>query len=445
MTTHKPFNRRFARRAFLSGLGASAVLAPFLPMTEVEANQDVPKRLILLNGTNGTVYSDWLPTGSETNFTLGPILAPLAPFQDRLLVLGGMRVPQQGPGQGHSLGNGAMWTGAELLDDPLFTGMGGPSGWSGGTSIDQTVAQVLGETTPYRTLEFGVQCGGASNGTRTIYAGPNQPLAPEDDPYVMFDRLFGDFGQDDTELERIRVERRSVIDLVKADIASMEARLAKAEQYKLEAHLEGIRDIEKLLEFSGPGGVTCDVPALATGMDIFANDNFPTLSRVQLDMMVNTLACGLTNVASMQWSRGLSPTRFTWLGIGEEHHEISHAGDGDSVAQSQLTQINAWYASEVAYLLGKLDAIPEGNGTMLDNTLVVWGNALAKGNTHSTFPVPFLMAGGASGYFNMGRRLDYGDEMQNRLLVSICNAMGLDQVQTYGDMDNGSGPLAGLV
>lgn len=421
------------------------MLAPFFPTTDVEANQDMPKRLVLLYGSNGTVYNNWLPSGSETDFTLGPILAPLTPFQDRLLVLGGMRVGREGPGQGHALGNSALWTGAKLLDDPLFTGMGGPAGWSGGTSVDQTVAQQLGAATPYRTLEFGVQCGGSRNGTRTIYAGPNQPLAPEDDPYVMFDRLFGGFGQHDTELERIRAERRSVLDLVKADIATMQPRLAKAEQYKLEAHLEGIRDIEKLLEFGGPGGAACEPPAISTGMDINANDNFPALSRVQLDMLVTALSCGLTNVASMQWSRGLSPVRFTWLAIGEEHHELSHASDNAAGAQSDLADINAWYAGEVAYLLEKLDAIPEGNDTMLDNTLVVWGNALAKGNTHSSYPVAFLMAGGASGYFNTGRFIDYGDELQNRLLVSICHAMGLDEVQTYGDMDTGTGPLSGLM
>ncbi len=444
MSNRKGFNRGFARRAFLSGLGASAVLAPFLPTTNVEAGQDMPKRLVLLNGTNGTVYGDWLPTGSETNFSLGPILSPLAPFQDRLLVLGGMRVGRQGPGQGHSLGNGAMWTGSQLLDDPLFTGMGGPSGWSGGTSVDQVVAEQLGAATPYKTLEFGVQCGGASNGTRTIYAGANQPLAPEDDPYTMFARLFGDVGQDDTSLERIRAERRSVIDLVKADLAGMQVRLGKAEQYKLDAHLEGIRDIEKLLEFGGPGGAACDVQTVGGGLDVFANDNFPALSRVQLDMLVTALTCGLSNVVSMQWSRGLSPTRFTWLGSTEEHHELSHSGDGDTAAQRQLTDINTWYAGEVAYLLGKLDAIPEGNGSMLDNTLVVWGNALAKGSTHSSFPVPFVLAGGAGGYFNTGRFIDYGDELQNRLLVSICDALGLDEVDTYGDMDDGSGPLPGL-
>lgn len=443
---HRIRHPRFGRRAVLGGLGAAAALAPFLPSFDVEAGGDgFPKRLVLLYSGNGTVYPNWLPTGSESDFTLGPILAPLEPHQADLVVVGGMRVGREGPGQGHALGCGALWTGSRLLDDPLFTGMGGPSGWSGGTSVDQVVANAIGGETAMRSLEFGVQKGGATNSGRTIYAGPNQPLHPEDDPYAMFDRVFGELDLSPEELERLRSERRSVIDVVKADLAALEGKLGAAERYKTEAHLQGIRDIEMRLELDGPVAGACEPPTLGGRIDVMANDNFPVLSRLQLDLLVMSLACDLTRVASMQWSRGLSPTRFNWLGVGIEHHELSHASDGDATAQAQLTDINVWYATEVAYLLDRLKAIPEGDGTMLDNTLVVWGNDLGNGAAHSSYPVPFVIAGSAGGYFPTGRFLDYGDAPQNRLLVSICNAMGLDDVQTFGDMDTGSGPLPGLV
>jgi hypothetical protein len=436
--------RPFRRRTFLRSLGAAAALAPFVPSFDSEAGgTGFPKRLILLYSGNGTVYPNWLPSGSETSFTLGPILAPLESHKADLIVLGGLRVGREGPGQGHSLGCGALWTGSRLLDDPLFTGMGGASGWCGGTSVDQVVAAASGADTARSSLEFGLQSGGATNASRTIYAGANQPLHPEDDPYAMFDGVFGELDLSPEELERLRSERRSVIDVVKGDLASLEAKLGAAERNKIEAHLQGIREIEMRLEVDGPVAGACEPPVIGDRIDVVANDNFPTLSRLQLDLLVTSLACDLTRVASMQWSRGLSPTRFTWLGIAGEHHELSHAED--AAAQSQLTEINAWYAGEVAYLLDRLEAVPEGDGTMLDNTLVVWGNDLGNGAAHSSYPVPFVMAGSAGGYFETGRFVDYGDALHNRLLVSICHAMGLDDVQTFGDMDTGSGPLPGLV
>jgi hypothetical protein len=186
------------------------------------------------------------------------------------------------------------------------------------------------------------------------------------------------------------------------------------------------------------------VPTLNGNIDVLANDNFPALSRLQIDLLVGALACDATRVASLQYARGLAPTRFSWLGIGEEHHELSHAGDSDDVANDKLTQINAWYAGELAYLLTKLASVPEGDGTLLDNCMVVWGNELAKGNAHNHYPVPFVIAGGAGGYLDPGRVVDCGDTPHNRLLVSICHAMGLTGVQSYGDMDTGTGPLPGL-
>ena len=231
-------NPGFGRRTLLAGLGAVGALAPFLPSFDSEAGgAGFPKRLVLLYSGNGTVYPNWLPTGTETSFTLGPILAPLEPHKADLLVLGGLRVGRVGPGQGHALGFGAQWTGSRLLDDPLFSGMGGLSGWSGGTSVDQVVAAAIGGETAMGSLEFGLQSGGAANASRMIYAGANQPLHPEDDPYAMFDRVFGELDLSPEELERLRSERRSVIDVVKGDLASIEAKLGASERKKTEAHL----------------------------------------------------------------------------------------------------------------------------------------------------------------------------------------------------------------
>jgi hypothetical protein len=167
------------------------------------------------------------------------------------------------------------------------------------------------------------------------------------------------------------------------------------------------------------------------------------VSRLQIDMMVMALACDLTRVSSMLWARAGSNVRYTWLGLDTEHHSIAH--DSTTPARDQIAAINTWHAGELAYLLDALKAVPEGDGTMLDNTLVVWGNELADGYSHAQQPIPLVLAGKAGGVLQTGRYIDYGESRHNRLLVSICNLMGLPEVTSFGTLDDGSGPLSDLV
>jgi hypothetical protein len=131
------------------------------------------------------------------------------------------------------------------------------------------------------------------------------------------------------------------------------------------------------------------------------------------------------------------------LGIPDGHHDLSHLGDGDQSMVDKITSINEWYSEEVKYLLDAMAAVPEGDGTMLDNSIVLWGNELSRGNSHGNHPVPFVLFGGGGGVLQTGRYLQYDDVIHNRMLVSICNLMGLD-ISTFGDQDNGSGGLPGL-
>jgi hypothetical protein len=149
-------------------------------------------------------------------------------------------------------------------------------------------------------------------------------------------------------------------------------------------------------------------------------------------------------VASLQWSRAVGQVRHSWSGVTERHHDLSHLGDGDQNMINSLTTINTWYAEEVKYLLDRMAEIPEGNETMLDHSIVLWGNELSRGNNHGNRPVPFVIAGGGCGALQTGRYLQYDDVAHNRMLVSICNAMGVEDVQTFGDNDPASGGLAGL-
>ena len=181
-----------------------------------------------------------MPTGSTNDFELGPILAPLEPFKDQLIIVDGMEQLRPGPGDGHQKGMATLWSGSELLEGGDFQGGGdsGTVGWGGGITIDQEVANAIGTDTAYKSLEFGVQTGGATVWSRQSYAGSNQPIAPEDSPTEMFDRLFGDLDIDTEALEKLKAERRSVIDRVKGDLELLEGKYGTDDKLKIEAHLD---------------------------------------------------------------------------------------------------------------------------------------------------------------------------------------------------------------
>ena len=440
----KRLNRNFSRRGFLGTLGAATALTPFLPILESQgAESGFPRRLVLLFSPNGTLHEKWVSSGTETDFTLNELMVPLEPYKDKLVQIDGMRVIRNGPGDGHQKGMGCLWTGNRLLEGGDFQGGGdsGTVGWGGGISVDQEVANAVGGEAPYNSLEFGAQTGGATVWSRMSYAGSNQPIAPEDSPQAMFDRLFADLGVDTTAIEQLKAERRSVIDLVKGDLESLSSKYSADDKLKIDAHLEAMREIERRNDLATP---TCEVPQQDLAPDHNQNDNFPAVSRLMIDQMVMSLACDLTRVASLQWSRSVSNVRFNWLGRTEGHHDYSHYGDSDQNMVDSITDINIWYAEEIKYLLDQMSLVPEGDGTMLDNSIVVWGNELSRGNSHGNHPVPFTIFGSGCGAIQTGRFLQYGDVGHNRLLVSLCNAMGLD-TQTFGDNDTGSGGLPGLL
>ncbi len=442
----KPINPASSRRRFLQGLGAAGVLLPFLPPLSREteaAPGDGPRRLVLLFTANGTLHENWKPSGTETDFTLGPILSPLEAYKDRMLVLDGISTSRLGPGDGHQKGMGILWTGSQLLSGGEFPGGdGGSAGWGGGISIDQHIANTVGTETAYKSLEFGVQTGGANIWSRMCYAGSNQPIAPEDSPSAMFERLFADFDLDATELAKLTARRQSVIDVVKGDLDRLMVDHGSADdRLKVEAHLGSIRAIEQRINSEIP---TCDPPLPPGGLDEGANDNFPEVARRQMDLLAMSFGCDLTRVASLQLSRSVSQTRFPWIGVPDAHHDLSHLGNGDPAMIDKITAINNWYAEQVKYLLDALAAIPEGDGSVLDNTLVVWGNELSRGNSHGNEPVPFVLLGGASGALEMGRYLQYDGTAHNRLLVSLCHAMGMAGQQSFGNIDGGTGGLPGL-
>jgi Protein of unknown function (DUF1552) len=390
------------------------------------------------------VYPNWAPTGTETNFTLSPILQPLAAFKDRMIVVDGINVEaaRHGDGDDHMKGMGCMLTGIELLAGTTMGGGGTPAGFASGISIDQHIANSIGTTTTYKSLEFGAYVKSSDVWSRMCYAGSNQPLPPMEDPVKTYQRLFSSSSLSPADLARLLKRRQSVLDQVQGTLKTLETNVGTDDRARVQAHLESVQQIEKQLLAQT---AACIPPAQGSPLNLNDVNNYPAVGKVQLDLMVNALACDMTRVASMQFSHSVSQMSFPWLGISDAHHDLSHLGDSDTVAQDKLKQINAWYAGQIAYLLGKMDAVQESNGkTLLDNSLVVWVNELGKGNTHSHSPLPVVMFGGAQGAIKMGRYLKFAQpQLHQNLLVSIANAMGV-QTTTFGNPAYCTGALASL-
>jgi len=469
--------RGLSRRALFQSLGLSAALSPFVPLLNASGQEAKrPKRLLVVFTPDGSADSDgpasavdWKPVGTETDFTLHQIQAPLQPLASKLIVPWGLRMSAKGAGEQHAYGSAGAFTGA-LLKDPgngadFDGGNGHRTGWGSGPSIDQLVAAASGpdspyaeapdsaaQETPYRTLELGVQCGSPNSVTRIIYKGDDQPLHPEVNPQAAFDRLFADFTPPPTDPAAIEAaaaaaaqkkkEQASVLDLVTSDLNRLRTKVSAEEYAKIDAHLTGIRALEQRLDAMPPVvSAGCVVPPRPEAAGKYSNNaNFPTETAAMLGMIPAIFACDLTRVASVQLSCGFSNVTHTWLGHDTAHHSLSHE---DTDNRDKLMAIDNWYASQLFTMLQAMDAIEEGDGTLLDNTLVIWGRELGS-TSHAMQPWPCVLIGGARGALRTGRFLELDKEPSAKLLVSILQAMGLASTTSIGNVDPDSGPLTEL-
>jgi hypothetical protein len=444
-----------SRRRLLGGLGALTVaLASPIWRTATAFGQDAKvagaRRFIGLFSANGTIASEFFP--KDSNLTLGRILAPLKAHTAQLMVLKGVHMNStvedelgvasaNKPGGPHMKGPGAMLTGGSLMAGS-FTGSGGPAGYADRISVDQFIATRLAAATRFPSLEFGVRIEGQEPLKVISYRGANQPNTALDDPFAMYKRIFADNALSSTQLAQALAERRSVLDFLKADLGRLSSRVSAADKARLDAHLTGIRTLEQQLSSVSAQCTPLTMPAK---FDVRALENYPTVARLQADLMLLAHSCDLTRVSTLMWANADSWQYYPWIGVNEEHHELSHAGDDDAASIEKLVLINIWHAQQVAYLLDRLKAMPEvDGGNFLDNTVLLWGNELGAGNTHTYKNIPWLLAGGASGYFKMGRYLQFKDQPHNNLLVSVCNAMGFPDVKSFGIPGVCTGPLAGL-
>lgn len=439
-----------SRRGFLRGLGGLTVALPLLqvvPGRSAKATPAYPKRLIVFFNPNGTLKERWSPTGTETDFTLPEILLPLQRHKQSVVITDGidMLVSEEGPGGPHNRGMASLLTGEIILEGPFADGDGRLAGWAGGISIDQYIARELGAQTRFTTLELGVRAIENEPRARISYLGPDQPVPPENNPASVWQRLFAPMDADPEMLRKLVVQRRSVLDVVRGDFARLDRKLAPEDRHKLGQHFEAVRDLERRLGLAAGGGGAmggvCNRPEQPPLMDPASEDDFERIARLQMDMAVMALACDLTRVISLEFSSALNALRFTFMGMREQDgHSLSHAGDFSAELQDQWARMLTWYTEQFAYLLDGLKSVPEGEGTLLDNTLILWCNELSRGNTHAHDNMPFILAGGAGGALRGGRHLTYDHEPHNNMLLAMAQMMGVE-TNTFGHPDFCTRPL----
>ena len=432
------------RRDLLRRLGVGSAVLPFLGNLPslAAAPAAAKRRLVIVFSPDGVVRKNFWPAAGPLHAgRLPAILEPLGPFCDRLLTLQGVHDKVQGDGDSHMRGIGCLLTGIELFPGNIQGGGDTPAGWASGLSIDQEIRNHLQSrpetATRFGSLEFGVLVPNrADTWTRLVYAGPNKPVAPIDDPYQMFQRLYGRMKD--------RENVRSVLDELHEDLARVAGAVPAEDRRILEEHASLVREFEKELA-SQADTVGHPAPRLEPGV-VEENDRMPQISRMQTELIVSALAADFARVVTLQYTNSVGQPRMKWLGIDEGQHELSHEPNSNEVAQEKLTKINRWYAGEIAHLAKRLAETPEpgGSGSLLDHTTILWTNELGEGKSHSLEDIPWVLVGGGLG-FAMGRAVTFPGVPHNRLHLAVAHAMGHEGLTRFGNPDYcGDGPLTGL-
>jgi hypothetical protein len=455
---------RLDRRQFLAALGAGASLLPFIPLLDAHAGSaPPPKRVVFFFTSNGTIHESWVPKMVSGKLELSPILAPLEKLKSKLLIVDGLShkvILEKSDRSGHSAGMNTALTGRNnKIVDPSHP----LQSMATGISLDQYLADKIGGGTKLSSIECGVQVEPYTKAFAALsYRGRLQPILPENSPYRVFDRLFRDVqapgAADSAAIGESLADRPRVIEAVSKDLDALKGRLPQSDRIKMEAHITAVRAIEHSLT-TGAGaasGNTCRRPDLGPPIDVWKNGNLPAVAKLQIDLMVMALACDLTRVGTIQFGAAGASHRFTWLGKefvtdpqlpaschATGFHALAHR-ETDPASRAKLVKINTWYAEQLAYLLEKLASIPEAGGSVLDHTAVVWLNELGSGGNHSHERTPWVIGGNAGGFFKTGQVVSFPGEAHNRLLLTLCHAMGV-ATDAFGDPDYcKAGPLPGV-
>ena len=429
------------RRNFLKHAGISTAALPFLQNLEsisFAKNNPSKKRMVIFFSPNGVIPDEFWPTEEGENYQLKEILSPLEPFKKQTTILHGVCDKVRGDGDNHMRGIGCLLTGIELFPGNVQGGSHTPAGWASGISIDQEIKNYLQKSQATKTLFGSLEIGAmvperADTWTRMSYSGPNKPITPVDDPYQLFSKLYGQ--SKDREL------LGSVLDNVISDLNKVSQKVSKEDKKILEEHATLVREMEKEIKNTKVAS-NHPVPQIEPGIRE-ENDNLPKLSRMQMNLLHSSFVADMNRVATYQFTNSVGMARMNWLGISEGHHQLSHEPDTNKAAVEKLVKINKWFCQEIAYFANKLKNTPEpnGSGSMLDNTLLVWTNELGKGNSHTLDNIPFVLIGGGN-FLKTGKSHKFPKVPHNRLLMTFAHCFG-HEIKSFGNPDYcKDGPLS---
>lgn len=425
------------RRTFLRGMGATVAL-PFLNsmVPALSATPQPVRRLTVAYVPNGIQMEQWIPKADGAAFELTPILQPLAPFRERLLVVTGLAnqpaVPVPGEGTGdHVRASATFLTGVH----PKKTE--GPD-IRAGISMDQIAARELGRETQLSSLELCLDSneliGACEAGYSCAYANTlswrneTTPLPMENQPRAVFERLFGD--SDNTtraaRLSRIQSDR-SLLDSLVKEVARLQRRLEPGDRAKVTQYLDAIRDIERRIQKAEEQS-EIDLPAMERPSGGIPG-TFAEHSRLMFDLQVLAYQCDMTRVTTFLLSREVSPRTYTEIGIPDPHHGLSHH-QNNPTAMEKLAKINTYHIQQLAYFLGKLQEIPDGDGTLLDQLTLLYGCGISDSNRHTHDNLPILVVQGAT---QGGRHLRVPkDTPLTNLQLTLLDKLGVP-LDTLGD------------
>lgn len=439
---------RISRRSLLRGLGTSVAL-PLLHAMEPAASlasaatlhETVPpRRMAFIYIPNGVNLAHWTPNATGFDYDLQFILQPLKRVKDDVMVLSGLthdkgRANGDGPGD-HARAAAAYLTGCQ----PRKTD---GANIRAGVSVDQIAAQHVGAATKFPSLELGCE-GGRNSGNcdsgyscayshNISWASPTTPLAKEIDPRLVFERLFSEPSNEEGQkaLAERRLFKKSLLDYVAGDARRLHARLGRHDRQKLDEYLTAVRAVERQVEIAETEvGGRRDIPAYPKPNGI--PRDYGQHIRLMADMMVLAFQTDVTRIATCMFGRAGSNRSYRQIDVPDGHHDLSHHG-GNAEKLDKIRRINRYHMEQFAYFVERLRSIPEGDGTLLDQCMIVYGSGLSDGNRHNNENLPVLLAGSGGGTIQAGRHVKFEEETpMTNLFLSMLDRMGAP-VASLGD------------
>jgi len=432
-------NYQLPRRTFLKGLGTAMALplleAMIPPARAAKVGESsAPVRMAFIFFPNGAIVPSWKPEGDGAEWKLSRTLKPLEPHKDRVTVFTGL-TQHHGRANGDGAGDHARCASSFLTGAQPFKTAG--ANIKVGVSVDQAAAKLIGPKTSFPSLELGIErgrnSGNCDSGYSCAYSAniswktESTPMAKEINPKLAFERLFGaaDAAKGQTERD---LYRKSILDMVAEDAALLRKKLGKTDQRKLDEYFNSVRELEQRIDR--------EATKLTEIPDYKVPEGIPraveTHIRLMYDIMTLAFQTDSTRIGTFMLANAGSNRSYPMVGVKGGHHSLSHH-QNDPKKMEDLTEIDTFLVSQFAYFLDRLKSVKEGEGTLLDNSLVLYGSGLADANRHTHHDLPIVLAGSGGGRFKTGRLLHYpNDAPLNNLFLLMCHMAGA-KLESLGD------------